>query len=127
MRNAVRLGAVLVIGAFLAASVADARGGGGRGGRGGWGGGGPPPSGGGAGTGSTGPGQSGGRNSPNKPGMGGKNASNAQALAELEDRKTLIAERRRRLIDGDREANQEARLAAARLDAASFRTGADVR
>jgi hypothetical protein len=50
-----------------------------------------------------------------------------QALADLEDRKNLIAERRKRLADGDRAANQEARLAADRLGAVADRIGDDVR
>ena len=54
-------------------------------------------------------------------------AQGEQALADLEDRKNLIAERRKRLADGDRAANQEARLAADRLDAVSDRLGDFVR
>ena len=50
-----------------------------------------------------------------------------QALADLEDRKNLIAERRKRLADGDRAVNQEARLAADRLLAVADRLGDDVR
>jgi hypothetical protein len=45
----------------------------------------------------------------------------------MEDRKNLIAERRARLNDNDRTANQEARLAAARLAAADRRCADDVR
>lgn len=50
-----------------------------------------------------------------------------QALADLEDRKNLITERRSRLADGDRAANQEARLAADRLGAVAEHIGDDVR
>ena len=62
-----------------------------------------------------------------KGGGGAGTGSGDQSLAELEDRKTMIAERRRRLSDTDREANQEARLAAARLDGAVARAGDDIR
>lgn len=44
-------------------------------------------------------------------------------LQELEDRKALIAERRARLAEGDRAANQEARLAAERLVATADALG----
>ncbi len=50
-----------------------------------------------------------------------------QALADLEDRKNLITERRKRLADGDRAVNQESRLAADRLNAVANHMGDDVR
>lgn len=56
-----------------------------------------------------------------------KNDNSEEAMKELEDRVALIAERRKRLADTEREANQEARLAAGRLDTAEIRTGEDVR
>jgi hypothetical protein len=110
----------------LATSLAEARGGGGGGrgggggGRGGGGGGARGgfggARGGGAARGATGPGR-----------YAGKNDNSEQAMKELEDRNNMIAERRRRLADADREANQEARLALGRLDTAELRTGEDVR
>jgi hypothetical protein len=56
-----------------------------------------------------------------------KTDNSEEAMKELEDRTELIAERRKHLGDSDREANQEARLAAGRLDTAVDRTGGDVR
>ncbi|MCC7139387.1 MAG: hypothetical protein IT460_13270 [Planctomycetes bacterium] len=62
----------------------------------------------------------------NRFGSRGKN-NNDQSLRELEDRVALIAERRQRLADADRVENQEARLAAARANAAFTRVADDVR
>ena len=116
--------------------VADARGGGGGGGggMGGFGGGGMGGFGGGGFGGGGGPG---GQNNPfGNSGMsmgaikhliGKRGNQGEQALAELEDRKNLIAERRKRLADADRAANQEARLASERLRALAERLGDDVR
>lgn len=60
--------------------------------------------------------------------LAGKRGSQGEAaLAELEDRKNLIAERRKRLADADRAANQEARLASERIRALADRLGDDVR
>jgi hypothetical protein len=111
------------------APTADARGGGG-----GFGGGGMGFGGGGFGGGFGG---KGGQNNPfGNNGMSGtamkhlagkRGNQGEQALAELEDRKNLIAERRKRLADNDRVAHQEARLAADRLAAAGERCGDDVR
>src|SRR5262245_4316189 len=120
MRKAFKLGAAIAILGLLAASVADARGGGG-GGRGGGGRGGGARGGGAAGR--AGRAAAG----TNARGGKGKNAANADALAELEDRKALILDRRRRLMDSDREANMEARFSAARIDAAARRSGDDIR
>lgn len=59
--------------------------------------------------------------------IGKRGSQGEQALADLEDRKNLIAERRKRLAESDREANQELRLAADRVHAISDRLGDDVR
>jgi hypothetical protein len=107
---------------MLCVSLAEARGGGG----GGRGGGGRGAGGGGRGYG----GRGGGMRTPGG-GLGryggNRNDNSEEAMKELEDRNALIAERRKRLADGEREANQEARLAAARLDTAEVRSGEDVR
>ena len=58
---------------------------------------------------------------------GGKSDNSEEAMKELEDRVALIADRRKRLADTEREAGQEVRLAAGRLDTAETRTGEDVR
>src|SRR5689334_1008230 len=101
----VKFTSVGLLSLFLAASVAEARGGGGMGGGrgGGMGGGRGGSMGGGGRTGGMGGGMGGGRTGGmGGPGgwgrYGGKNAGNTndQALAELEDRKTMIVERRRR-------------------------------
>ena len=104
----------------LDASRAEARGGGGPGA--------VPRAGSGRGAG-TGRGMGGGRGrGTGAPGRyAGKQDNSEQATKELEDRTAMMAESRKRLADGDREANQEARLAAGRLDTAELRTGEDVR
>jgi hypothetical protein len=106
----------------LAVSLAEARGGGGGGAR-------PGGGGRGAGGGARGAGRGSAGRGAGVPGgrYGGKQDNSEQAMKELEDRNALIAERRKRLADVEREANQEARLAAGRLDTAELRTGEDVR
>ena len=114
---------VALVAGLLCASLAEARGGGGRGG------GGRGAGGRGMGGGGRGAGRGYGR------GMGGggfgrygpKNDNSEEAMKELEDRNALIADRRKRLADSDREINQEARLAAGWLETALFRSGEDVR
>lgn len=127
----------LALATLAFAPVADARGGGGGGGGGfggpGMGGGFGGPGGGLGG----GLGGAGGMNNPFgnsgmsmgaiKHLMGKRGSQGEQALAELEDRKNLIAERRKRLADADRTANQEARLASERMRALADRLGDDVR
>jgi len=125
-----RILAVTTLAVLVSASLAYARGGGGGGGGGRGGGGG------GGGRGGMGGGRGGMGRNPTGAGQGGaggarfagkKGAQGDQALAELEDRTALIAERRSRLADADRVANMEARLASMRLAAADKRVGDDIR
>jgi hypothetical protein len=101
---------VCVLGAGLAEGRGGGFGGGGMGGGMGFGG----SMGGGVGGGSGGGGRAGRRN-------GGKDSDDAEALADAESRRELIASRRRRASETDRTDRQEARLAAARLAAACGR------
>lgn len=116
------LAAALIVG--LTALDASARGGGGfgGGGRGGPGGG---PGGGRGGMGGLG-GRMGGMGGRMGAGFGmgrgrtgAKDAKEWQALQNMEERKKMIAERRERLMDLDRKAQQEAYLAGERLASAS--------
>ena len=115
--------------ALALSPVAGARGGGPGGGMGGgFGGGGMMGGWGGlGGQGATGAGVNAGMGAGLKHLMKNHGGQGEQALADLEDRKNLITERRKRLADGERAVNQESRLAAARLAAASDRVGDDVR
>jgi hypothetical protein len=115
--KAIRFAAGAALVALLGASVADARGGGGMGG--GFGGGGMG-FGGGMG-GGMGAGVGGGGGGGGGPGGGRGGNSDPKEYAEQQDRKDLIADRRRRVADGDRAERQEARLAAMRLAAATRR------
>lgn len=111
MRRSILWTSVALVAGLVGASLAEARGGG-RG-----------PMGGGRGTPRGGISRTG-------PGAGrtaGKTDNSEEAMKELEDRVALIAERRKSLADGDREASQEARLSAGRLDTAEARGGEDVR
>jgi hypothetical protein len=115
-----RLASVAILAGLLCASLAEARGGGG-GSRGGGRGTGRGMGGGARGGGyGRGVGTGFGRYGP-------KNDNSEEAMKELEDRNALIADRRKRLADSDREINQEARLAAGRLETALLRSGEDVR
>ena len=113
-----KLASLALVAGLLCASLAEARGGGrGGGGRG-------------MGGGRGGMGRGMGRGVPGGGGFGrygGKNDNSEEAMKELEDRNALIADRRKRLADSDREINQEARLAAGRLETALLRAGEDVR
>ena len=113
-----KLASLALVAGLLCASLAEARGGGRSGG------------GRGMGTG-RGMGRSAGRGVPGGGAgfgrYGGKNDNSEEAMKELEDRNALIADRRKRLADSDREINQEARLAAGRLETALLRSGEDVR
>jgi hypothetical protein len=105
------------------------RGGGGRGGmgggRGGMGGG---RMGGGMGRGGTGGGMGGGFGmGRGGTGQSGNSAKEWEVLQNLEERKKLVKERRQRLIDQDRKVQQEALLAANRLDNAIDQTMEGVR
>jgi hypothetical protein len=123
-KRTLKLASLALVAGLLGASIAEARGMGGGGG-GGARGGGRGSFGGGArgGTrgGARGPGQPAGRYG------GAKNDNSEAAMKELEDRVALIADRRKRLADSEREINQEARLAAGRLETAIVRSGEDVR
>ena len=135
--NSLRILSFAAVVTLAFAPVAGARGGGPGGGGGGMG-----PGGGIGGGGMMGYGGAYGGGSAGNPGSGfnpsnmpagmkhlmSKHGSQGeQALADLEDRKNLIAERRKRLAHGDRAANQEARLAAARMSSVSDQLGDDVR
>lgn len=129
-----RFATIAALTVLMAGSIAEGRGGGGGGGGGRGGGGGGGGRGGVGGFGGrfgmpgVGGGAGAGIGAGRFTGPGGKNGNNSdQALAELEDRKNLIESRRSRLADADRMANQEARLALARLTAAGERCGDDVR
>lgn len=143
MKRFVKFTVVAIFASFLLSAVAEGRGGGpggggrgggggGGGGRGGWGGGGGRGGWGGGGGRWGGPGGWGGAGGGRwgagrfTGGTGGKQGGQ-ETLAEEEDRRNLIAERRKRLMEADRVANQELRLAAARVEAAGLRVADDVR
>ena len=138
MKRILQLKSIAILTALVSASVADARGGGGMGGGGRGGGMGGGGRGGGMGGGGRGTGGMGGMGGMGRgtgfgsPGGGGRFGSknggtNDQALGELEDRKSMITERRHRMADSERETNQENRLAASRVAAAVLRAGDDIR
>jgi hypothetical protein len=61
------------------------------------------------------------------PGQSGNSAKEWEVLQNMEERKKMVKERRQRLIDQDRKAEQEAMLAAARLQSVISVTTDDVR
>lgn len=131
MRKSLVLAALAVVSLVAVSPLAYGRGGGGGGGRGGGPGGGRGGFGGGGRTGGVGGffGSGGRMGTGTGQGMGANRFSGNRGnqsdseLQELEDRKALIAERRGRLADNDRAANQEARLAAERLAATGEAAG----
>lgn len=133
MRKSLVLAALAVVSLVAVSPLAYGRGGGGGGGGrgGGPGGGGRGGFGGGGRTGGVGGffGSGGRMGTGTGQGMGANRFSGNRGnqsdseLQELEDRKALIAERRGRLADNDRAANQEARLAAERLTATGEAAG----
>jgi hypothetical protein len=124
MKRFFKITALASIAMLVAASIVEARGG--RGGGGGGGGGGRGGRSGRSGR-SGGMGGPGGRPTGRQGPQGAGGNTSAEALKEQEERNALIMDRRKRMADQDRVANQEARLAAARAVAAALRSGADVR